>query len=348
MTIRRDLPVALALLASAASAVAGEGRTLPELFKRLNGSVVIIRTREKDVAPWSQGEMVSVGGLGSGTLISSDGQVLTAAHLVQAANEIAVDLLGGETIGARVISSDPAADVALLQLTKPPKSGTPIAPLGDSDAVEVGDQVFIVGAPRGIGHTLTVGHISARRKPGMTVGGPSLAEFFQTDAAINKGNSGGPMFNMDGELIGIVSYIVSQSGGSEGLGFVVTSNVARQLTLGEKSFWSGLDGYLVTGDLARTLNVPPPGVGLLVQKIADDSPAAHIGLKSGTIRATIGEDDLVVGGDIILAVQGIPLGGPNAYDAIRRSLKDALPGDRIVVKILRGGETLELTSVRRH
>ena len=345
--MRRDILVALGVVLCAPMATRAD--TLPELFKRVNGSVVVIRIKQRDVppAPLPQGEQVSVAGLGSGVLIASGGEVLTAAHLVQAADEIAVEFLTGETIGATVVSSEPAADVALLQLARPPRTGTPVAVLGDSDAVEVGDQVFIVGAPRGIDHTLTVGHVSARRKPNATFSGLSLAEFFQTDAAINQGNSGGPMFDLNGQVIGIVSYIVSQSGGSEGLGFVVTSNVARQMTLNEKSFWSGLDGYMVSGDLARQLNIPPPGVGLVVQRIAEGSPAARIGLKAGTTRAMIGSDELLLGGDIILAVGGIPLGRPNGLDEIRKILKDALPGDKTTVTVLRHGETIELTGTRR-
>ena len=114
----------------------------------------------------------------------------------------------------------------------------------------------MVGAPLGITHTLTVGHLSARHKPNATFSGMLTAEFFQTDAAINRGNSGGPMFNLKGEVIGIVSYNLSQGGGSDGLGFAVTSNMTRRLLLDEPSVWSGLDGYLLTGEAARAFNLP--------------------------------------------------------------------------------------------
>src|SRR5262249_38699074 len=154
----------------------------------------------------------------------------------------------GETIPARVLTSEPAADVALLQLDHvPSKSVT--AKLADSDAAEVGDEVFVVGAPIGMTHTLTVGYISARRNPNKFYSGLSRSEFFQTDAAINEGNSGGPMFNMRGEVIGIVSHILSKSGGSEGLGFVVTSNLASKLLLERNPFWSGVEGVLLSNEL---------------------------------------------------------------------------------------------------
>src|SRR5436309_626801 len=163
-----------------------------EVFKRVRDAVVVIRTAERDLAPAPGGRMVTVPGLGSGVLISADGQVLTAAHVVQTAEKIQVLTTGGEILGARVASSSPSADVALLQLERPPKKGA-VAELEDSDSAEVGDPIFIVGAPLGISYTLTAGHISARRKMQGVYGNFSEAEFFQTDAAINPGNSGGPM-----------------------------------------------------------------------------------------------------------------------------------------------------------
>jgi len=245
-----------------------------------------------------------------------------------------------ELVGARVIASEPQADVSLLQLARVPPGARPAA-LGDSDAAEVGDQIFIVGAPYGIGHTLTVGHISARHKPNTVYSGMSLAEFFQTDAAINQGNSGGPMFSMAGEVIGIVSHIISKSGGFEGLGFVVTSNMARRLLLEQKSFWSGLDGYVLSGDLAKVFNLPQP-VGLLVQRVAEGSPSAAIGLRAGTMKATIDGQTITVGGDIILQVQGIALSAENSYERIQERLSRLHPGAEVTITVLREGRQVQL------
>src|SRR2546428_13848763 len=230
------------------------------------------------------GSPVSVGGLGSGVLISPDGKILTAAPVVQTADAIEVEFLTGEPLRAPVLSSEPSADVALLQLEKAPR-GPFVAKIGDSDSVEIGAPVFVVGAPLGASHTLTVGYISARRKPNATLSGMSRAEFFQTDAAINQGNSGGPLFNMQGEVIGIVSYILSHSGGSEGLGFAVTSKVARQL-LEQKSFWSGVSGYMLSGDLAQGFNVPPPGGGPPGAAVAAGSPAPRPRPQTGAGQGT--------------------------------------------------------------
>ena len=321
-----------------------EGQALREVFKRVNSSVVVINTI-KDVIGSPQNERVSVAELGSGVLISKDGEIMTAAHLVQTADTIFVQFSSRDLLTAKVIASEPVADVALLKLNEPPPSGAVVAKLGDSDKTEVGDQVFIVGAPHGISHTLTVGYISGRRQSNFmySYSGLSLGEFFQTDAAINQGNSGGPMFNMAGEIVGIVSAMVSKSGGSEGLGFVATSNMARQLLLERRSFWSGVAGYFITDKVAKVLNVPPPGAGMLVQYVAKNSPAAQMGLRGGTTKATFEGENVVLGGDVVLAVQGIPWSIQN-YETIHEVVGRLNPGDLVRVKILRSGEQLELSA----
>jgi serine protease Do len=314
--------------------------SLSHTFKRVDSAVVVVRTAGHAAGPWV-GQTVTTSGIGSGVVVGDDGHVLTAAHVVQTADAVGVEFESGEIVRAAIVAADSAADVALLKLEYVPRGVTP-AKLGDSDAVEVGDQVFVVGAPLGISHTLTAGHISARRAPRATFGALASSELLQTDAAINQGNSGGPLFNLDGEVVGIVSHIVSRSGGSEGLGFVVTSNAARRLVIEEPSVWTGLEGYLLTSDVARAFNVPG-AAGLLVQRIAVDSPAARFGLRAGALPIALGDDRLLIGGDIILAVEGIPLGAADAYEAIRRRLIELRGGPRSArVTVLRGGETIEL------
>jgi S1-C subfamily serine protease len=326
------------------SLVAGVGPvaadTVGQVFRRVNASVVIVRTREQDIGVQPGATTGTVAGLGSGVVIDAHGHVLTAAHVVQTVDEITVEFMDGHRSAARVVGSEPEADLALLELLSVPP-GMQVAILGDSDAVEIGDQIFIVGAPYGIGHTLTVGHISARHKPNTVYSGMALAEFLQTDAAINHGNSGGPMFSLRGEVVGIVSHIISKSGGFEGLGFVVTSNMARQLLLERRSFWSGVDGYVLTGELARVFNLPQP-VGLLVQRVAAQSPAAKAGLLGGNLRVTIAGETLMVGGDIVLEVQGLPITGRSSYEAIQTRLSQLHPGLPITITALRGGRRVEL------
>jgi S1-C subfamily serine protease len=337
------LPFALAWAGPGASA---SGDSLSAVFKRVGPAVVIVRTSAREIPAQSGGRPVSVAGLGSGVLIDTRGKVVTAAHVVQTADAVSVEFPGNVLVNAQIIASDAAADVALLQLERVPPGIVP-AQLGDSDKAEVGDPVFVVGAPLGSGHTLTVGHLSARRKPNATYGGIVPTEFFQTDAAINQGNSGGPMFNMKGEVIGIVSHILSKSGVSEGLGFVVTSNMARRLLLDEPSVWSGLDGYLLAGGLAKAFNIPARRAGLLVQRVAEGSPAEQLGLRGGSLPARIGDEYLLLGGDVILAVNGIGLDDPGAYENIRRRLIEMRAGGDISVTVLRAGETVELAGAVR-
>jgi len=340
---RTSLAFAVTLVITILSGGVSHGETLRELFKRVDPAVVVVKTTHQHVVAGPKKQFTTLPGLGSGVLISQDGKVMTAAHVVQTADEVKVEFGTGETIAARVLTSEPAADVALLQLDRvPPKAVT--AKLADSDAAEVGDEVFVVGAPIGMTHTLTVGYISARRNPNKFYSGLSRSEFFQTDAAINEGNSGGPMFNMRGEVIGIVSHILSKSGGSEGLGFVVTSNLARKLLLERNPFWSGVEGVLLSNELAKIFNVPQPA-GLLVQRIASHSPAEQLGLRPGTVAAVIEGEPMLVGGDILLEVQGVPIiadGG--SYTVIRERLTSLRPGDKVTVIVLRDGQKQELTT----
>jgi serine protease Do len=325
--------------------IAEHARSLREVFKQVDASVVVVETNSHQVVTGPKMQLATLPGLGSGALISADGKVLTAAHVVQTTDEIRIRFHNGEIAAATVLASDPAADVALLQLAHVP-AGVPVARLGDSDQAEVGDEIFIVGAPAGMSPTLTVGHISARRHPNTMFGDMSRAELFQTDAAINQGNSGGPMFNMAGEVISVVSHIMSRSGGFEGLGFVVTSNLARRLLQSRHPFWSGAEGFMLFGELARVFNLPQ-SAGLLVQRVASNSPAAQLGLKPGTMTAVIEGDPLIVGGDIILEVQGVPITSDGAgYLVIRDRLTALHSGGAITVVVWRYGRKETLMAKR--
>jgi serine protease Do len=313
-------------------------QTVREVFQTVAPSVVVVRGRGRDVTMAGQTRYSATG---SGVLVSADGQVMTASHVVHALDEITVEFLGGETVTAKVVASEPAADLSLLKLDRVPP-GSRFAATADSDTVQVGDQVVIVGAPYGLGHSLSAGYISARWAPNTVHRTMPMAEFFQTDAVINTGNSGGPMFNMAGEVIGIVSHNISRSGGSEGLGFVVTLNTARALLLETRSFWSGLEGLSLTDELADLLNLPDRSPGFIVKTIAKGSPADRVGLRGATQIVTISGQEVPLGGDIILAVEGIPASVANA-DRIRQALNHLTPGSSFRVRILRAGEVLELT-----
>jgi S1-C subfamily serine protease len=313
-----------------------------DVFRAAAPSVVVIRARGREVG--SSG-VTGFGETGSGVLISADGKVMTAAHVVHAMDEVKVEFLSGETVGAKVIASEPAADLSLLELDHVP-AGATIAPLADSDTVRVGDQVVVVGAPYGLSHSLSVGWLSARWAPNTVYKAMPLAEFFQTDAVINTGNSGGPMFSMGGEVIGIVSHNISKSGGSEGLGFVVTINTARTLLLERKSFWSGLEGQFLTDEQADLLNLPPGATGFILKTVAKGSPGDLIGLRSATMTVTVAGDQIPLGGDILLRVDGIQVSPANAAK-IRNVLVGADAAATFEVTVLRAGKVLQLTGKRR-
>ena len=332
----------LLLLVTAVMARPGDtsAQTVGDVFRKVSVSVVVIRAKGRDVTA-SGG--VQFNQIGSGVLVSADGRVMTAAHVVHSADEISVELASGETVAAHVIASEPAADLSLLKLERVPK-GAVVARMANSDTVRVGDQVVVVGAPYGLSYSMTVGWISARWAPSTIHRSMPLAEFFQTDAVINTGNSGGPMFNMAGEIIGIVSHNISKSGGSEGLGFVVTVNTAKKLLLTQKSFWSGLEGRLLTQPLASILNLPPNALGYLVKTVAAGSPAELVGLRGGTTVAVIGGEEVVVGGDIILKVQDIAVTDFASYERIRDALSGLGRGATVAVTILRAGQVLDLSA----
>jgi serine protease Do len=233
-------------------------QTVGDVFRTVNVSVVVIRAKGRDVA--TEGGPVRFSEVGSGVLISTDGKIMTAAHVVHAMDDITVEFTSGESVRARVIASEPAADLSLIKLERVP-TGAVVVRMADADAVQIGDQIVVIGAPYGLSHSMTVGWISARWGPNTVYKEMPLAEFFQTDAVINQGNSGGPMFNIAGEVIGIVSHNISRSGGSEGLGFVVTMNTAKKLLLEERSVWSGLDGRFLTNELADIFNLPAGALG---------------------------------------------------------------------------------------
>ena len=329
------------------------GQQLREAFRKVHQSVVIVRTKEIDL-PSSKQAISIIDGLGSGVLISADGKILTAAHVVQTADVASVEFPDGQEIIARVIGTDVRSDVALLQLKQIPKGIAP-ATLGDSNKLEVGDEIFVVGAPYGISQTLTAGHLSGRHWLNKNDESSTSVEFLQTDAAVNGGSSGSPVFNLDGEVVGIVSSLMSRSGGSEGLAFATASNTTRRFLLDRQPFWFGIDGLLVTGDLAKALNLPQP-TGFLVQRVGDGSIGSSLRLNPGTLRATIQGTDILLGGDVILSVNEIQVtsastvdqagevASDDSYERIYKNIGTLKLGDNLVVKVLREGRVVTLSA----
>jgi serine protease Do len=333
--------IALTLaLAAGWSPVTAQSPSVGEVFREVAPSVLVVRARGHEAG--RDGGEVTFTETGAGVLVTPDGKVMTAAHVVHTMDTVTVETVGGERIPARVVASEPAADLSLLQLDHVP-AGLRAARMADSDGVRVGDQVLVVGAPYGLSYSLSVGWISARWAPNTVYPAMPLAEFFQTDAVINTGNSGGPMFSLKGEVVGVVSHNISQSGGSEGLGFVVTMNTARQLLLEQRSIWSGLEGQLLTEELADLFNIPTRVLGYLVKTVAKDSPAGAMGLRGGTRTVTVDGRALTIGGDIVLEVAGIPVNSAADLGKIRERMRQLAAGAPFTARVLRGGQLLELT-----
>lgn len=331
---------ALALIAVLAAPLPSTAQSVGQVFNQVKDAVVVIYTTQTDYTVVGPNQPVAVGGLGSGVIISPT-QVLTAAHVVQAADEMFVEFTNGDTVAARVMTADQGADVALLELASPAPA-TP-ATMGDSDLVGVGDDVFVVGAPLGQTHTLTVGHLSARRTNNLMFGDFDPAEIFQTDAAINQGNSGGPMFNMDGEVIGIVSHILSTTGGFQGLGYAVTSNQAMESVNDPSTKYWGWELLTMEGPLARLFNLPPPHTGAMVQRVAAGSAAEDFGIRPGVVELNLSGLSFLVGGDILIGAMGLPFGeGFSNLGQIQEALAALMPGQAATITVLRGGEQLVL------
>ena len=234
----------------------------------------------------------TVSALGSGFVISSDGYIVTNYHVVEGANDIQVTFTDGTTMDATLIASDKDTDLALLKVESEKKLS--FVSFGDSDTAKVGNWVMAIGNPLGLGGTVTAGIVSARGR--MLMG--RYDDFIQTDASINRGNSGGPLFDLDGNVIGINSMILSPSGGSIGLGFAIPSNLASNIieqlkTTGEiKRAWLGVRIQEVTDEIAKSVGLKKT-YGALVQGLTPDSPAALAGVKEGDIIVEFNDKEVV-------------------------------------------------------
>lgn len=270
-------------------------------------------------------------GMGSGVLVSADGTILTNAHVIDGAERITVLLNDNKSYEAKLVGSDKPSDLAVLKIDA---QNMPFLTLGNSDSVRVGDIVLAIGNPLGIGQTVTAGIISAKgRRTGLSDG--SFEDFLQTDAPINRGNSGGALVNLNGELIGINSQILSTNssyGGNIGIAFSIPSNMAKgvmeQLLANGKvrRGMLGINIQNITGDTARALELQD-AAGVIVSNVRPGGAADKAGLKVG---------------DIITAINGEKTDDGNV---LRNKVAGTLPGTQIKLSVLRDGGTQELTAV---
>lgn len=346
--IKPGLPISLYLLLSGVMwfmALPSQATDFSSLYKKVRNSVVTIQT-DQFVEQQTDSGIISAqqSGLGSGVIIKGK-YVLTASHVVNIADRIRVHTASGDMYAAKTISSVPLADLAIIEIINP-LGDLKSATIGDSDAVSIGEEVFVIGAPYGLSQTLTVGHFSGRR---LSEGKQVLlaTEFLQTDAPINRGNSGGPMFNTKGEIIGIVSHISSTSGGSEGLGFAASINMAKKLFIDHPPVWTGMAFVPMSEVLADALNAPYPN-GILVQQVAKGSLGDQFGVHPGRIPATIGGRNILLGGDIIISLGGQDISlTPEGIQQSLKYMRELKEGDTIRITVIRNGKKLVLTALKK-
>ncbi len=265
--------------------------------------------------------------LGSGVIISKQGYILTNRHVIAKADAIQVVLRDGRSAPAKVVGSDPDTDIAVLKVNLP---HLPVITLGHSDHIRIGDVVLAIGNPFGVGQTVTMGIVSATGRSRLGVS--RFDNFIQTDAPINPGNSGGALVDTNGDLIGINTLIVSQSGGSQGIGFAIPTslavNVMEQIIQYGRPLrgWLGIDAHALTPQIAQALGIKPFVHGIIVIGVVRGGPAAKAGIAPG---------------DIILSLDGKPL--DDARQALL-TISGHRPGDLIQMRILRSNRIIALSA----
>ena len=310
------------------------------VFHKVHPAVVNITTTTLSYNFWMQ--IIPTEGQGSGFIIDRKGYILTNNHVVENAQEIIVTMSGDIKLSATLVGRDPASDLAVIRI--PSEGIDVVAPLGDSDAVKVGQKAIAIGNPFGFGHTLTTGIVSALNRSIINSDNVQIDNLIQTDAAINPGNSGGPLLNSSGEVIGINTVIYTHSGGYEGIGFAIPINRAKEvaaelITTGRVARpWLGII-QISTRELSEYLDL---GVnnGVLILQVISGSPADRAGLKGGNRSIIIGRYRLPIGGDIITAIDDDPI---SAEIDIDRALNKKKVGDKVNLKIYRNSRLMEIS-----
>jgi len=305
-----------------------------DVYKTISPGVAFINTTSYTQSFW--GGVEEGKGNGSGSVIDTNGNIVTNYHVIEGAQKLTVSFGGDKTYPAKVIGGDPDTDLAVIKIENPP-AGLTVVPLGDSDRLIVGQKVLAIGNPFGLDRTLTTGVISGLQRPIRARNGRPIDAAIQTDASINPGNSGGPLLDKYGRMIGINSQILSPAGGSVGVGFAVPVNIAKRIIpqliqYGEvRRPKIGADLLSVAGLLDQGVRLPVD-TGLVVRNVQPGTTAANAGLKgvsqdmSGNVRL----------GDVIMTIDGERM---NTMDDLYRFLDKKQIGDTIELGVYRAGQT---------
>ena len=287
-------------------------------------------------------------GAGSGFVWDEEGHILTNWHVVEGSDSVSVVFADGEELEAELLGGDPDSDLAILMIDTAQRQVQPL-PRGDIDDLRVGQLALAIGSPFGQDFTLTSGIVSALGRTIRSRSGPySIPLVVQTDAPINPGNSGGPLLDRLGQVIGINTQILSQSGANSGVGFAVPIDIAKQVVPdliehGKYEYaWLGISGATLTADVVEHMGLPEASRGVLIVKAIEDGPVEGAGIKGGEEEVTIEGEDIVLGGDVIMAINGEPV--KEMHDLISYLVEHARPGDDIELDVLHSnGETETIT-----
>ncbi len=284
--------------------------------------------------------------LGSGFVIDKAGHILTNFHVVEGAKEVFINFTGNDKYKAKIVGTDPSTDLAVLQIDAQSRALTPL-PLGNSDALQVGAPVVAIGNPFGLDRTETAGIVSALQREIQAPNGFTIDKVIQTDAAINKGNSGGPLLDASGKVIGINSQIETgdSSTGNVGIGFAVPINTVREVaaeiikTGKAEHAYLGVKMMTIDDALAKTARLPAEK-GVILTTVQAGSPAAEAGLKGGTRSVVVDGTSYTVGGDVITKADGR---GLETADELREIVTSKNPGDKLSLEVHRDGSTETVT-----
>jgi S1-C subfamily serine protease len=330
--------------ASAAPRATGDRMSINEIYDRAAPGVVqITSTGASNPDPFSGSPGNA---LGSGFVVDKAGHLVTNFHVVDGADEIRVSFSNRDTVQAELVGSDASTDIALLRVEAKPSALRPL-PLGDSDKVEVGDQVVAIGNPFGLDRTATAGIVSALQRLITAPNRFTIDHVIQTDAPINRGNSGGPLISDHGEVIGVNTQIETGgvSTGNVGIGFAVPSNtvknvVAQLLRTGRVDHpYLGIQGHPVTPELAERFQLPVER-GVLVEIVTENSGADKAGLREGDSDHVVAGETFSLGGDIIVAADGRKV---TSVEELRDVIAAHRPGDKIRLQIYREAKKTSVT-----
>jgi S1-C subfamily serine protease len=320
------------------------GRTISDIYAGAKRGVVqVLATAVVSENPFFGAQEARL--LGSGFVIDKAGHVVTNYHVVEGASKVEVSFSGNDEMPATVVGRDPSTDIAVLRIKRAQSRALTPLPLGNSSQVRVGDAVVAIGNPFGLERTVTAGIVSALQREITAPNGFAIDEVIQTDAAINKGNSGGPLLNADGQVIGVNSQIESESGGNVGIGFAIPINtvkdvVSQLIEHGKvEHAYIGVEMTTVTRELASNVRLPADH-GVLVERVRPGSPAAEAGLRGGSSQVVVDGESYLIGGDVVTAIDGQPI---ESADQLRSVVTSKRPGDELTLQIHRQNETKEIT-----